>query len=130
MSVTYPDATKVARMNAIVTLLGAGGKLKLFAADGTTLLATFTLAATAGTVAGAGVLTFSDANGATAGILNTNASAGGTATKASLTNSADVVVVGNTLTVGTSGTDIILDNNVLTPTQAVTINNAVLNHAA
>lgn len=129
MSVTYPNATKVARMNAVVTAIGASGKLKLFAADGTTLLATFTLAATAGTVAGAGVLTLSDANGATAGILNTTASAAGTAAKASITTSGDVDVISNTLTVGTSGTDIILDNNVLTLGQAITINSATITHA-
>lgn len=129
MSVTYPNATKVARMNAVVTAIGASGKLKLFAADGTTLLATFTLAATAGTVAGAGVLTLSDANGATAGILNTTASAAGTAAKASITTSADVDVISNTLTVGTTGTDIILDNNVLTSGQAITINSATITHA-
>lgn len=130
MSVVYPDPTKVARMNAVVTAIGASGKLKFFAADGTTLLATFTLAATAGAVAGAGVLTLNDANGGTAGILNTTASAAGTAAKASITTSADVVVIGNSLTVGTSGTDIVLDNNVLTLGQAITINSAVITHAA
>lgn len=129
MSVTYTNAAKVARMNAIVTAIGASGKLKLFAADGTTLLATFTLAATAGTVAGAGVLTLSDANGGTAGILNTTASAAGTAAKASITTSADVDVLTNTLTVGTSGTDIVLDNNVLTSGQAITINSGTITHA-
>lgn len=127
MAVTYPNATKVARMNAVVTTIGASGKLKLFtAADA--LLATFTLAATAGTVAGAGVLTFSDANGATAGILNTTASAAGTAAKASITTSADVDVITG-LTVGTTGTDLILDNNVLTNGQAITINSATITHA-
>lgn len=127
MSVVYPNATKVARMNAVVTAIGASGKLKLFTA-GDALLATFTFAATAGTVAGAGVLTFSDANGGTAGILNTTASAGGTATKASITTSADVDVITG-LTVGTSGTDLILDNNVLATSQAITINSAVITHA-
>lgn len=127
MAVVYPNATKVARMNAVVTALGTAGKLKLFtAADA--LLATFTLGNPAGTVGGAGVLTFADANGATAGILNTTAGAAGTATKATLTTSADVDVVTG-LTVGTSGTDLILDNNVLALSQAVTINSAVITHA-
>lgn len=127
MSVTYPNATKVARMNAVVTAIGTSGKLKLFtSADA--LLATFTLASTAGTVAGAGVLTFSDQNGGTAGILNTTASAAGTATKATITTSADVDVITG-LTVGTSGTDLILDNNVLANTQAITITSAVITHA-
>ena len=127
MAVTYPNATKVARMNAVVTTIGSGGKIKFFtAADA--LLATFTLAATAGTVAGAGVLTFSDNNGGTAGILNTTASAGGTAAKATITTSADVDVVTG-LTVGTSGTDFIIDNAVLANGQAITINSATITHA-
>ncbi len=126
MSVIYSAATKTARMNAVVTTIGTSGKLKLFtAADA--LLATFTLAATAGTVSGS-VLTLSDANGATAGILNTTASASGTATKATITTSADVDVVTG-LTVGTSASDLILDNNVLTTSQAITINSATLTHA-
>lgn len=126
MAVTYSTAAKTARMNAVVTQIGASGKLKLFtAADA--LLATFTLASTAGTVSGA-VLTFSDNNGATAGILNTTASAGGTATKATVTTSADVDVITG-LTVGTSATDLILDNNILTNGQAITINSATITHA-
>lgn len=127
MAVTYSTATKTARMNAVVTAIGTSGKLKLFTASDA-LLATFTLASTAGTVSGA-VLTFSDANGATAGILSTTASAGGAATKASITTSADVDVITG-LTVGTSGTDLILDNNVLTNGQSVTINSATITHAA
>lgn len=127
MAVVYSTATKTARMNAVVTQIGSGGKLKLFtAADA--LLATFSLAATAGTVSGA-ILTFSDANGATAGILNTTAGAGGTATKATVTTSADVDVITG-LTVGTSAADLILDNNVLTNGQSITITSAQITHAA
>lgn len=126
MSVIYAAATKTARMNAVVTQIGASGKLKLFDA-GNTLLATFTLAATAGTVAGS-VLTLSDANGATAGILNTTASAAGTATKATITTSADVDVITG-LTVGVGTGDLQLDNNVLTNGQAVQINSATITHA-
>ena len=69
MSVTYSTATKTARMNAVVTQIGTSGKIK-FRTAADVLLATFTLAATAGTVSG-DTLTFSDANGGTAGILNT-----------------------------------------------------------
>ena len=127
MAVTYATATKTSRMNAVVTEIGTSGKLKLWSAADA-LLATFTLAATAGTVSGA-VLTLSDENGATAGILNTTASAAGTATKASITTSADVDVITNALTVGTSGTDIILDNNVFTLGQAITITSGTITHA-
>lgn len=127
MAVIYTNAVKVARMNAVVTQIGTSGKLKLFtAADA--LLATFTLAATAGTVAGAGVLTLSDANGGTAGILNVNASAAGVAAKASITTSADVDVITG-LTVGTSAADLILDNTNLASGQGVTINSATITHA-
>jgi hypothetical protein len=126
MAIVYAAATKTARMQAVVTALGAGGKLKLFSAADV-LLATFTLAATAGTVSGS-VLTLSDANGATAGILNTTASAAGTATKASLTTSADVDVITNALTVGTAGTDVLMDNNVFTSGQAITVNSGTFTH--
>ena len=127
MAVIYPNATKVARMNAVVTAIGSSGKIKFFtAADA--LLATSTLAATAGTVGGAGVLTISDANGGTAGIMNTTASAAGTVAKATVTTSADVDVITG-LTVGTSGTDFIIDNAVLAFNQAVTINSATITHA-
>lgn len=128
MAVVYPNATKVARMNAVVTAIGASGKVKWYTANGGTLLATFTLAATAGTVAGAGVLTFSDANGATAGILNTTAAAAGTATYAEVHTSADVPVITG-MTVGTSGTDFVVDNNVLAVSQAITVNSAAITHA-
>lgn len=127
MSVNYSTATKTARMTAVVTTIGTSGKLKLFtSAD--VLLATFTLAATAGTVSGA-VLTFSDANGGASGILSTTASAAGTAAKASITTSADVDVITG-LTVGTSGTDLVMDNIVLAVGQAATIDSATITHAS
>lgn len=126
MAVTYSASAKTARMNAVVATIGSSGKLKLWT-SGDVLLATFTLAATAGTVSGS-VLTFSDANGATAGILNTTASGAGTAAKASITTSADVDVITG-LTVGTSGADLILDNTSLTVSQAITINSATITHA-
>lgn len=126
MAVTYTTAVKAARMTSVVTAIGTSGKLKLFtSADA--LLATFTLAATAGTVSGA-VLTFSDQNGGTAGILNTTASGAGTAAKASVTTSADVDIITG-LTVGTSGADLIMDNNILTSGQAITVNSATISHA-
>lgn len=126
MSVIYSAATKTARMNAVVSAIGASGKVK-FRDASDNLIATATLAATAGTVSGS-VLTFSDANGATAGIMNGTASAGGTITKAEITTSADVVVVSG-LTVATSGADWTIDNPVVTNGQAFTINSATLTHA-
>lgn len=101
MSATYRASLKTTRMTAVVTDIGTSGKMKVFtAAD--VLIATFTLAATAGTVSGS-VLTFSDANGATAGILNTTASASGKIMKATFTTSADVDVITG-LTLGLNST--------------------------
>ena len=127
MSVTYSTATKTARMNAVVTQIGTSGKIK-FRTAADVLLATFTLAATAGTVSG-DTLTFSDANGGTAGILNTTGAAAGAAAKAEITTSADVVVVSG-LTVGTSGADFIVDNTNIAIWQGVTITTASIHHAA
>lgn len=125
MPIVYTTAVKSSRMTAVVTAIGTSGKLKLFTA-GDVLLATFTLAATAGTVSGL-VLTLSDANGGTAGILNTTAGAAGTATKASITTSADLDIITG-LTVGIGTGDVQLDNNVLASSQAITINTATLTH--
>jgi hypothetical protein len=127
MSVIYSTAAKTARLTAVVTAIGTSGKLKILtAADA--VIATFTLAATAGTVSG-DVLTLSDANGATAGILNASASAAGIGAKAIITTSADVTVISG-LTVGTSGADLIVDNTNIASGQAVTINSATITHAA
>jgi hypothetical protein len=126
MAVTYSTAAKDARLGAVVTQLGSGAKLKILtAAD--VVLVTFTLAATAGTVSG-GVLTFSDNNGGTAGILNAAATASGVAAKAIYTTSADVTVISG-LTVGTSGTDLIIDNTNIASGQSVTVNSATITHA-
>lgn len=127
MSIVYSTATKTARMNAVVSAIGNGGKLKILtSADA--VLATFALAATAGTVSD-DLLTFSDANGGTAGILNTTASGSGTAAKAIITTSGDVTVISG-LTVGTSGTDMIVDNTNVATGQSITINSATIQHAA
>jgi len=127
MTVIYAASTKTGRMNAVVTDIGTSGLIKFYTSNGGTLLATFALAAVAGVVSGL-VLTFSDANGAAAGILNTTAVAAGTATYAEITTSAGVAKVTG-LTVGTSGTDFVMDNNIFTVSQAVTINSATLTHA-
>lgn len=129
MSVTYTTAVKQARMAAVVTAIGTSGLLKLFAADGTTLLATFTLAATAGdTATTPGTLILNDQNGAATGILNTTASAAGTAALAKIQTSTSTDIITG-LTVGTTGTDLILDNNVLTSGQAITITTGTITHA-
>lgn len=127
MAVTYSTAVKTARMEAVVAAIGTSGKL-VFMTSADAVVCTFTLAATAGTVT-AGVLTFSDANGGTAGILNTTGSADGVVAKAKITTSADVDIITG-FTVGTSSADFIIDNTNVAVGQSVTVTSASITHAA
>ena len=52
MAIIYAASTKTGRMNAVVTDIGASGLMKWYTSNGGTLLATFALAVTAGTVSG------------------------------------------------------------------------------
>ena len=124
MAVTYSTAAKNARLDAVIALIDAGtaGKLKI-RDSGNVVLATLTLADPCGTAA-AGVLTFDfDPD-----ISDTSADATGTAANAIITDSADTTVISG-LTVGTSGTDIILDSVSITAGQTVTITAATITHA-
>jgi hypothetical protein len=114
MAVTYATATKTARMNAVVTEAGSTGKLEICTAGYASILATINLNATAGTVSGA-VLSLSGFPKTVA------ASAAGTAAIARIRTGANADVITG-LTVGTSGTDIILDNTNIQSGQNVTIN--------
>jgi hypothetical protein len=101
---------------------GAGpGKLEIGTAGMGTVLATITLADPCGTVSG-GVLTF------TMPQSDVDADATGTAAAARIRDSNNNDVVTG-LTVGTSGTDVILDSVNLTILQNVTINSATITHA-
>lgn len=124
MAVTYTTAVKSARMTAVVNEIDAGagaGKLKI-RDSGNTILATITLTDPCGTVSN-GVLTFDfDPD------ISTTASASGTAANAIITDSNDVTVISG-LTVGTSGTDIILDSTSITSGQTVTITTGTITHA-
>lgn len=125
MAVTYSTAAKNARLDAVTTLIDAGtaGKLKI-RDSGNVVLATLTLADPSSPGAAAGVLTMDfDPD-----ISDTSADATGTAANAIITDSADTTVISG-LTVGTSGTDIILDSVSITAGQTVTITAATITHA-
>jgi hypothetical protein len=125
MAVTYSTAAKNARLDAVTTLIDAGtaGKLKI-RDSGNVVLATLTLADPSSPGAAAGVLTMDfDPD-----ISDTSADATGTAANAIITDSADTTVISG-LTVGTSGTDIILDSTSITAGQTVTITAATITHA-
>jgi len=121
MAVTYTTALKNTRLDAVVTAIGASGKLEIGTTGMGTVLATITLDATAGTTSG-GVLTFSSFPKS-----DSSADATGTAAAARIRTSANADVVTG-LTVGTSGTDVILDSTSITAAQVVTINSATITH--
>lgn len=126
MAVIYSTATKTARMNAVVAQIDAGaaaGKLEIGTAGMATVLATFTLNDPCGTVSGA-VLTLSGFPKSDTAADNT-----GTAAAARIRDSNNVDIITG-LTVGLSGTDIVLDSVNFTTGQTVTINSATITHAA
>ena len=117
MSVTYATNLKADRMTCIITRLDAqsgNAILKIGTSGMAATLASVTLAKPSATVSG-GVLTFS-------GLPKTATATGaGTAANAQLTDSAGTVWVDG-LTVGTSGTDIIIDNTSIAVGQTVSFN--------
>lgn len=126
MAVTYSNTVKQARMTAVRDQIDGGsgpGILEIGTAAMGTTLATITLGDPSGTVAGAGVLTLSGFPRS-----DTAADATGTAAAARIRDSNGNVVISG-LTVGLSGTDVILDSLSITSGQTVTINSVVFTHA-
>jgi hypothetical protein len=125
MAVTYTNAVKVARMDAVITLIdvGAGSELVIMEAD-TTVVANIPLAdPSAPGAADAGVITFTATN-----MSDTNAPASGTAAIAEI-NDGDGLTVISGLTVGVAAEDIVLDSVDITAGQTVTITSATITHA-
>ena len=128
MAVTYSTAVKTARMTAVRDAIDAGGAagvLEICSASYASVLATITLGysgASTGTISGA-VLTL-------AGFPRSDTSAdnSGTAAVARIRTSAAADVITG-LTVGTSGTDIVLDSVSITAGQTVSISSATFTHA-
>lgn len=122
MSVTYAAAVKTARMQAVRDAINAGagpGKLEIGTAAMASVLATVLLTDPV-TVAGA-VLTLLASPSTDA------ADNSGTAAAARVRDSDDNDVITG-LTVGLSGTDVILDDLTITAAQDVTINSATITH--
>lgn len=121
MAVTYPTAVKTARMQAVLTALGASGKLEIGTAGMASILAVIPLGS-GGSVSGA---VWTLISGATS---DPSADNSGVAAAARIRTSGDVDIVTG-LTVGTSGADINLDSVNITAGQTVTINSATITHA-
>ncbi|MGL6289218.1 MAG: hypothetical protein ACRC2H_00860 [Silanimonas sp.] len=126
MAVTYPNAVKIARMNAVTTAAGTTAVLEIGTAGMATVLATIALGnPIAGAATGAGVLTLSGFPRS-----DTSADATGTAAAARIRTATGGTDIITGLTVGLSGSDINLDSLSITAGQTVTINSAVFTHAA
>lgn len=120
MAVNYTDAVKAARMTATRDHF-ADGTLEIGTTGMTTVLVTHGLSVTGGTVT-------TDTWTLALDSATVAAVAAGTAAEARLkTSGATSDLTG--LTVGTSGTDIVLDNDVIANGQDVTITSATLQHA-
>lgn len=126
MAVTYSTAAKEARLNAVIAAIDADaspGYIEIGTTGMASVLATITLADPCGTASG-GKLTFDfDPD-----VSDTSADNSGVAAEARIKNGAGTVVISG-LTVGTSGTDIILDSTSITAGQTVTLTTGEINHA-
>lgn len=126
MAVTYDAAVKTARITATRDHF-ADGTLELLSA-GSTVLAIFGLSASGGTISGSvWTLVFDSATvtgeaGAGAGTDATQARI-----KRSAANGGAAHITG--LTVGESGTDIVLNNSNIAAGQSVTLTSATITHA-
>lgn len=126
MGVNYPNAVKAVRMTATRDAIDAGataGSLEIGTAGMASILVTIPLNDPSGTIA-SGVLTLS-------GFPKTAAASnGGTAAAARIRDSNNNDIITG-LTVGTSGTDVILDNTSINTGQNVTVNaSPTITHAA
>lgn len=124
MAVNYSTLLKNARLDQVNTFINAGagaGYIEIATSSHALVLATITLADPAAPAAAAGVLTM------TMPQSDTDADATGTAAEAKIFDSNSLEVIGG-LTVGTGGTDIILDSVSITVNQEVKLNNATITH--
>lgn len=123
MAITYTTAVKNARLDVVIAAIDAGsgaGKLEIGTAGMGSVLATITLSDPSGT-SGSGVLTLSGTP------LSASATGTGTAAAARIRDSDNNNVVTG-LTVGTSGTDIVLDSTSITSGQTVRITSGTITH--
>ena len=118
MAITLNGTLRNARSTAIVTEAGATAKLTVYTAAYAAVLYSSTCAATLGTVSG-GVLTFNAVGSATA-------TGAGTAAIARLFKTDGTTMVIEGLTVGTSGTNIIITNAVIAVNDVVTTSSATI----
>jgi len=118
MAITLNSTLRSARATAIVTEAGATAKLSVYTAGYASLLYTSTCAATLGTVA-AGTLTFNAVGDATA-------IAAGTVAIARLFKNDGTTMVIEGMSVGTSGTNIIINNTTIAISDVITTSSGTI----
>jgi hypothetical protein len=121
MSVNYRASLKSTRMTAVVTDIGATGKIEIWTAAYGTKLSTIALPNPAGTVT-SGVLTFSGTP-----LTDSSAAASGTAAAARVTDGTNTIIDG--LTVSSTAGDIVLSSTNVVSGQPVTLTAASITHA-
>jgi|SRR5215831_12864207 len=124
MSVSYANALKDTRMNAVITAIDAqsgSGYIEIGTAGMAATLVTITFAKPSFTEASQAITM---AGAPKSGV----ASGSGTAAAARIKDSAGTIQVSG-LTVGTSGSDINLNSTSITSGQTVTLNSAVITHS-
>lgn len=121
MAVLYSAALKTARMQAVVTDAGTTAVLEIGTSGMGTVLATIPLNNPIGTVSN-GVLTLS------VPVFDSSADATGTAATARIRKASGGADVVTGLTVGSSGTDIVIDNTSIATGQRVEITSMTLTH--
>ena len=124
MAVVYNAALKTTRMTDVVTAMDAGASpafMEICSAAYAAVLATITLADPSATVEGS-ILTFSGLPKSDTSADNT-----GTAAIARVKDSTGTIVIQD-LSVGTSGTDIIVNSTSFTAGQTVTLSSATITH--
>lgn len=123
MSINYSTALKNTRMTAVRDAIDGGsaaGKINIYTSAYGTLLVSIALADPSGTIAN-GALTFS-------GMPKTGTATGaGNAAIAKILDS-DNTVIADGLTVGTNGTDIVIDNVNIAVDQTVNITAGTITH--
>lgn len=126
MAVIYPNAVKIARMQAVIAAAGTTAVLEIGTAGMATVLSTIALNnPIAPTPAGAGVVTL-------AGFPKTDSAADATGTAAAArirtaTGGTDIITG---LTVGTSGADVIVASTAFVAGEPFTLTSATLTHAS
>ena len=120
MAIVYTTTLKNTRLDAVTAAIGTAGVLEIGTAGMASIIASIPLANPAAPAAAGGVLTF------TMPQSDASADNAGTAAEARITDGTTDVITG--LTVGTSGTDIILDSVSITAGQEVAINSATITH--